>query len=208
MVWLLLDTSPAAKDLSKVIQDSTIAGGSTMAKIKENAGFTLLEIMLVVIIISIGASVAYFSIRGSMPDKRLSTAARDLKSDLNLARLRAVKDHRNVLIAFNDAGGSYSIFVDDDGDFVADAAEAVKTVNMPVGITMSTTLPGVTAMAAFNSRGLLQAVPPFTTPPTSPDNCISFSNSNNNWRRVDLALTGKSTILAKNNGASDFAELH
>lgn len=177
-----------------------------MAKIKENTGFTLLELMLVVVIISIGASVAFFSIRGSMPDTRLSAAARDLKSDLSLARLRAVKENRNVLVAFNDPDGSYTIYIDEDGDFIGSAGETVKTVTMPKGVILTNNLPG--DMAALNSRGLLEAVPPNVTPPVDGSNCIYLNNSNNNWRRVDLGLTGKSTILARNDGASSFEELH
>lgn len=175
-------------------------------KIEDNAGFSLLELMLVVVIISIGASVAYFSISGSKPDARLSAAARDLKSDLNLARLRAVKENRNVLIAFNNTDRSYAIYVDEDGDFVGSAAEEVKTVSMPEGVFLKNMFPG--NMAALNSRGLLEAIPPNLSPPTAPGNCILLNNLKNNWRRVDLGLTGKSTILARNDGASSFKELH
>ncbi|MBT8340570.1 MAG: prepilin-type N-terminal cleavage/methylation domain-containing protein, partial [Desulfatitalea sp.] len=80
------------------------------------AGFTLIELMATVGIISILATAGGFGINSILPDLRLSAAARELKANMNLARLQAVRENKAVLVAFHPDRESYDIRIDSNGN--------------------------------------------------------------------------------------------
>ena len=73
-------------------------------------GFTLMELMVVIAIISIMTAIAVPRIGPWLASQKLSSSARDIYSMLQLSRLRAVKENANVFFSFNSLG--YSAFVD------------------------------------------------------------------------------------------------
>jgi len=75
---------------------------------KDEAGFSFAELMVVIALIGILSAIALPSLLGGMPEKRLKNTARNLYSDLQKARLQAVKENRNITVTFNTAGGTYS----------------------------------------------------------------------------------------------------
>jgi prepilin-type N-terminal cleavage/methylation domain-containing protein len=87
---------------------------------EKNKGFTLVELMIVVVLIAILAVIATPAYRNYMARSRLNGAARLVLSDLASARMDAVKMNRRVQIYF--AGGytspaaSYRICDDASGD--------------------------------------------------------------------------------------------
>ena len=71
-----------------------------MMTIRQNEwGFTLLELMIVVAITGIIASFAMPSYQDVLERKRLKQVVESLKSDLQLARTRAIKQSQNVLVS-------------------------------------------------------------------------------------------------------------
>lgn len=156
-----------------------------MQQKKRCSGFTLMELMIVLAIIAIGASVAGFSIRNMLPDLRLSAAARDLKSDMNSARLRAIKENREVCVLFDMEAGGYDVLLDDgDGIFVEENETLLKSVRMPKGVTIEAASFGNSgALACFNSRGIA-GVP----------GTASLANSDDGQRNVAIAKTGRVSI--------------
>lgn len=63
-------------------------------------GFTLIETMITLSVLAILLSVALPAMRGMILRAQLSSAAETLYSDLQFARLEAIKQQRHVLVSF------------------------------------------------------------------------------------------------------------
>lgn len=157
-----------------------------MPKIKRNSGFTLMEMMMVVAIITISAAVTGFSLKSMLPDLRLSQAARDLKSDLNMARLRAIKENKPVSITFDLDHQRYLVFIDIEGNGSLDAEDTlVKTVRMTHGISiLSASFHFGEPWVKYDTRGLTYGF----------NGTAGMKNSKEKKQNVIVAQTGRITI--------------
>jgi type IV fimbrial biogenesis protein FimT len=132
-------------------------------KIFQNqAGFTMMEMMIVVAILALGAAVSTFSVRAMLPDIRYKGAIRDIKTDMTLAKLNAIRTGSFVTILFNPANDQYTVFNDDgggnddnEGNLAIDAGETIiKTVQLPNGVDLTDdTGFGLNDHARFNQLG-------------------------------------------------------
>ncbi len=102
-------------------------------------GFSIFELIVVVAIITVVTGIfipVYFSMK---PTIRVNGAARQIQGDFMWARMRAVTENNNYVIAFGSAGpdlsnDTYYIYDDDDGNFDTDGTATcvlVKTVVIP-----------------------------------------------------------------------------
>ncbi|VFQ45119.1 GspH/FimT family pseudopilin [Desulfoluna butyratoxydans] len=93
-----------------------------------NKGFTLLELMVVVGLITVLAGLAAPEVKQWAASQRLSASVRSIHSAFQLARLEAIKVGGDVVVAFSEGtgpSGTYAAFVDEDGDRVQDTGERV-----------------------------------------------------------------------------------
>ena len=72
--------------------------------IEDKRGFSLLELIIVVALIGILSGLAIPSIKSSMPQYYLSGAARQVMTDLMLARMKAVSSNADKAVTFSSTG--------------------------------------------------------------------------------------------------------
>ena len=91
-----------------------------------NRGFTLMELMIVVAVISILASMAVPEFKRWTASMRLSESVQSIHAFFQGSRMEAIKEGRNVVVAFSMGTGSlgtYTAFLDNNGNGVRDAGE-------------------------------------------------------------------------------------
>jgi len=159
---------------------------------RKDSGFSLIELMTAIAILAILAAIAIPGYIGWLPNYRLRSGARDLQSTMQLARLRAVKENRNVYISFDIGNDSYRAFLDNNGNNSWDDGidTSVKSEQMLAGVDMDQTTFGA-AQAQFNSRGL---------PNGSGD--VYMKNSQNRFMGISLSVTGNSRIIESSDGGT------
>ena len=85
---------------------------------KRQLGFTMIELLVAIAVLAFMASIAIPGFSRWLPNYRLRSAARDLYSNMQLAKMGAVRNNTDWAIVF-DSGvtpGRYFICSDDNGD--------------------------------------------------------------------------------------------
>lgn len=91
----------------------------------KSPGFTVVELLITIAIIAMAAALAVPGFISWLPDYRLRSAAQDLFSNFQKAKLTAVKRNLNTAVCFHNSG--YVMFLDADIDFEKDGAEEAVT---------------------------------------------------------------------------------
>ncbi len=91
--------------------------------VKKNSGFTLMELMITIAIISILSAVSVPSVISWRENAQLGSVARDVYSDFQRAKFEAVK--RNCWCSLDFTSVGCSVFVDSNRDRNLDAGETI-----------------------------------------------------------------------------------
>ncbi|MFZ3127388.1 MAG: GspH/FimT family pseudopilin [Rhodoferax sp.] len=116
-------------------RSSAVLGNALLfrSRVRKWAGFSLVELMVVVAIAAVLAAVAVPSITSMLQKNRLSSAASALQVSLSLARSEAIKHgiDAKVTVAANGAAGvwtnGWTVFLDKTNDANAGLAPTVDT---------------------------------------------------------------------------------
>lgn len=104
-------------------------------------GFTLPELLIVIAIIGILASIGTPNFQGVMQGLRISAAANDFLAAIYLARSEAIRLGARVDLVPKDADGDWAkgwvVFVDENGNQRPDAGERIVYSHDAVGRGMS-----------------------------------------------------------------------
>jgi len=93
---------------------------------RNKTGFTILEVLIVIVIMGVMMGIGFNYIMGWLPSYRIRQAVRDVHSNLQLARMEAIKKHVNCAVSFTKTGNvinGYVIYMDLDNDRQRDAGE-------------------------------------------------------------------------------------
>jgi type IV fimbrial biogenesis protein FimT len=153
----------------------------------KNSGFTFLEMMTVIGIMGIIATIAIPHILGWLPRYRLGSAARDILSAMQYARLVAVKENVDVHVNFSPDDNNFLIFADYNSDNHQNSDEpTIRKGKMPGGVTLEdASFSFGYDWFQFNSRGLA----------SGSGGTIRIVNKQNAESRIRVNRTGNSRIL-------------
>jgi len=150
----------------------------------QHSGFSMVELMVVIAILAVLATVAIPEMSALLKNTKLRTATRQLVSTLQEMKLRAIKENAVTSIAFDEINDSYKAFVDNDpadpeNGVYEKGEEIIAYVDLKndnLEITSNNSSFG------FTSRGLLTGV----------NNCtITISNTSGRQKHVKINKTGR-----------------
>ena len=110
-------------------------------------GFTLIELIVAIAIMGIAAAIAIPGFSSWLPNYRLKSATRDLYSNMQMAKLAAIKQNQTCSITLSTGPDKYTISLINKTVILSDYGSGVK-FDGPGGETFAT------SPLTFNNRGL------------------------------------------------------
>jgi prepilin-type N-terminal cleavage/methylation domain-containing protein len=96
----------------------------------KNSGFTIIELFIVLLIMAVISAIAMPNFLSWIPGKRLMSAADDLYSNLQYAKMQAIKNNNSWAVTFNPGGGTQNLGSYDVVSDFGGVPSAVRTVNL------------------------------------------------------------------------------
>jgi len=97
---------------------------------RSEEGFTLVELIIVIALISVVSAIAVPNIVVMRQNAELRGAARDLLSNIQLAKITAIERNKYCAITFNTSSAGYVVYVDENENLQYDVGvdDEVKNV--------------------------------------------------------------------------------
>jgi len=151
-------------------------GGAVLAD-ESNDGFSTIELLASVTLIGIIAAIALPNWRGTFPNYALNNSTRQIQSELQQIKMRAVAENVGFEMSYQVGSSQYTIFRD---------SQIVAT--RPLADGTSITKAG---SITFSPRG------------TAGANRVRLSNSQGKCRQVVVSATGRVRVCTPTNCGSD-----
>lgn len=143
---------------------------------KNDSGFTLIELMVTLALAVILLTLAIPNLRTMIQNNRLVTAANSLVGDINLARSEAIKRGESVRIVANAGGWNKGWTVE-----VAGSGTDIKVAGAIKDNVTITAAGGVTTIT-YGSNGAASAADTFS---------VCDDRTNETGKQISIALTGR-----------------
>lgn len=183
----------------------------TNRRLMRAAGFTLVELMTVLAIITILTMIAIPNLMAWMPNIHLRTSAREIYLSLQKARLEAAKDNSCTSISFtltNNAAvplelGGYNVFRDDGtggGTPCNGTQDGTEQLLSKTVLSDGVSITGVSNLGGTRSF----CFTPTSTVCGSRQGDIQLVNSTQNrWRKITLSAAGSVSQEVSHNGNAE-----
>ena len=150
----------------KIAQESIMKGFRWRRK--KNSGFTFVELMIAIAILAVLATVSIPAVVNWIPNYKLKTAARDMYSHFQQAKLQAVRMNTEFAILFDSANNNYRI-ISGGPDGFFDSIPIATIPNVDDIVLNTTPLEGYGNGVRFGSGGATQSVDTLTAFPPEID---------------------------------------
>jgi len=142
-------------------------------------GITLIELIVVMVIIAIGAALTTPNISGWLPNYRLRSATREVVSIMRVAQIKAVSNNIRYRVTFDTANNKY--FLENSQDLGTTWTKEGEDQTLPTGVQFITTFAGNATTFLSNS--------------TATDGNVTLNNTKGATKTVRLlGLTGRIKI--------------
>jgi prepilin-type N-terminal cleavage/methylation domain-containing protein len=162
-------------------------------RLKNRKGFTLTELTVTLSILGIMTAISVPSYFSWLPKHKLQTSVRQIYDDLNLAKIRAVKDNTYARITFSTANDTYTVFLDLDNDGVQDDGPTTiirNNASLENGVDIT-----AANNCGFNNRGMSTTGAPQ----------IRLTNPTNIIMLIDVTTAGNISILTSKDGGATWS---
>lgn len=159
---------------------------------KNSDGFTMIELLIVVVLIGIVVSLTFGNLGGLIANSRAKTNARELMSNFNNAKLAAIKNKKDCLVVLtytgggND-GGAVACF-DNNNDNLCKKADDQIIFSFQLDGKSSVKLENISFTDnkfKFNSRGISNLASPSK---------VKFSNDSGYEISIEVSPVGRIKI--------------
>lgn len=153
-----------------------------------------MEIVVVIGIIAILMAVAIPNYIAWLPKYRVGTAIRQLYTEMQSAKQKAITDNNDYMVTFDTVNNLYSILDDDNNNGAADVGELVKT------IVVNQEAPGIIFSTDAGDLTFTGAPPTVTLRPTGLANkngtaTVRPSNNATLKKKITVLMTGRIKIF-------------
>lgn len=140
----------------------TCVANPLWAGVMKQAGFTLVELMITILVLAIAVAIAVPSFEGTIQRNSVISNTNQVVGALNFARVEATKRGSSVYLASSNTstagntwGKGYVAYVDTNSDGNYDSGEELRVYNsMPNGITLTS----ADSQVRFKASGFSAAV--------------------------------------------------
>ena len=163
-----------------------------MAKEWDQQGVTVIELLVVIAIIGVMTSIGVVVARSLGPEMRLDSAARNIRSAFQKAKLTAVRANEDCLVVFDTSSpGSYQACIDADGDNSCDSDEEVivqKDFSDSPNISLTSAGFSSGNYIQFNSRGSTGTISGWSA------GSVNCTNAHGATRIITVTRTGEVSV--------------